>query len=225
MIGFARRTARRLLPSRGGAERLFSSLALSREEADARRSADPGPLETLFFANQGKLAHKWISYLPFYDEVLAPYRGKPVKMLEIGVFKGGSLELWRKYFGLEATIFGIDIDPDCAAYADPPNQVRIGSQADPEFLRRVVAEMGTPDIILDDGSHVANHQLASFSTLFPLLKPGGLYLIEDMHTSYWPGHEGGYGRRGTAVELTKTLIDDMHAWHCLLYTSPSPRDS
>lgn len=216
MLDLARRVTKKLLWKRAVARHLFDSLALSPSEAEARKSADPGPLETLFFANQGKLAHKWISYLPFYDEMLAPYRGKPIKMLEIGVFRGGSLELWRNYFGPQATIYGIDNNPECAGFADPPSQVRIGSQADPDFLRRVVDEMGAPDIVLDDGSHVASHQLASFRTLFPLLKNGGLYIIEDMHTSYWPEHEGGYGRRGTAVDLTKTLIDDMHAWHHLV---------
>jgi hypothetical protein len=73
--------------------------------------------------------------------------------------------------------------------------------------------MGSPDIIIDDGSHVASHQKISFETLFPLLAPGGIYVIEDMHTAYWRGEwEGGYRRRGTAVELIKELIDDMHGW-------------
>jgi hypothetical protein len=90
----------------------------------------------------------------------------------------------------------------------------IGSQDDPEFLVRTVASIGRPDIVLDDGSHVAEHQKASFETLFPLLKEGGLYVIEDTHTSYWTEtYNGGYGRAGTAVELSKSFIDDMHAWY------------
>jgi hypothetical protein len=74
--------------------------------------------------------------------------------------------------------------------------------------------MGPPDIILDDGSLIAAHQTASFRTLFPLLKDGGLYIIEDLHTSYWDGcFEGGYKRKGTAIELAKQLVDDMHHWY------------
>jgi len=191
----------------------FPELALTYEEASARRSVRPGPIEELFFENKGRLAAKWTHYLPIYDRVFAPYRGQRVKMLEIGVSRGGSLELWRNYFGPEATIFGIDIEPACAERFDPPNQVRIGSQDDPAFLRSVVGEMGGLDIVLDDGSHIAPHQDASFRVLFPLLKAGGLYIIEDIHTSYWPSHDGGYRRRGTAVERVKTLIDDMHGWH------------
>lgn len=191
----------------------FADLALTDAEAQAHRSANPGPLEALFFANKGRLAHKWLHYLPIYDRVLAPYRDTAPTMLEIGVSFGGSLEMWRDYFGPKATIFGIDIDPECAKRFDPPNQVRIGSQADPAFLESVIAEMGAPDIILDDGSHMAPHQIASFKTLWPHLKVGGLYMIEDCHTAYWPWFDGGYRRPGTAIELAKALIDDMHGWY------------
>jgi cephalosporin hydroxylase len=174
----------------------------------------------LFFAHQGRIIIKWIHYLDIYQHHFAAYRNTPVKFLEIGVFKGGSLELWRNYFGMNAMIFGIDIEPACATYVTPPNQVRIGSQDDAHFLRSVVDEMGAPDIILDDGSHVARHQRASFETLFPLLKDGGLYVIEDLHTSYWPfPWEGGYRRKGTMIEQIKDMIDDMHGWY---HRKPTP---
>jgi hypothetical protein len=102
---------------------------------------------------------------------------------------------------------------DCASFVDPPNQVRIGSQADAAFLRSVVNEIGRLDVVLDDGSHIASHQRASFRALFPLLSDGGLYIIEDTHTSYWPHMEGGFRRRGSAIEFAKTIVDDMHGWY------------
>ena len=173
-----------------------------------------GELAHLFFAHDGRTVHKWTHYFSHYERHFGRYRGDGIKMLEIGVFLGGSLELWRKYFGPKAIIYGIDVNPACADRVSLPNQVRIGSQDDPEFLRSVFAEMGGLDIVLDDGSHVGRHQSASFDTLFPLLRDGGLYAIEDLHTSYWPGPsgvEGGYRRSGTGIELIKTLIDDMHA--------------
>jgi hypothetical protein len=77
----------------------------------------------------------------------------------------------------------------------------------------VLAEIGPPDIILDDGSHVAKHQEISFRTLFPMLKEGGLYVMEDLHTAYWRDWGGGYRRRGTAIELIKDMIDDLHGWY------------
>jgi hypothetical protein len=92
--------------------------------------------------------------------------------------------------------------------------VRIGSQADAKFLRSVVDELGAPDIILDDAAHIGRLQRASFDALFPLLQEGGLYVIEDLCTSYWRGiYEGGYRRKGTGIEFMKEMIDDMHAWY------------
>lgn len=172
-----------------------------------------GDLARVFFSHRGRVVHKWVQYLEAYDRHFARFRNTPVKMLEIGVAQGGSLEMWREYFGPNATIFGIDIDPECANRVAEPNQVRIGSQDDPDFLRRVVEEMGPPDIILDDGSHISRHQLASFDTLFPLLKESGVYVIEDLQTAYWPDFCGGHGRGNTAIGLVKQMIDDLHGWY------------
>ena len=180
----------------------------------ARIDAADGGLTDVFFAQQGRQVHKWVHYLGIYERYLRSYRGTGVKMLEIGVNKGGSLDLWRDYFGPSATIFGIDIDPECANHVTAPKQVRIGSQDDPAFLKRIIEEVGAPDIILDDGSHIGRHQRASFDVLFPLLKDNGLYIIEDMHSAYWHGlYEGGFRRKGTAIEHVKEMIDDMHAWY------------
>ena len=99
------------------------------------------------------MVHKWHHYLPIYEKYFSPYRDVAPKFLEIGVSKGGSLALWRKYFGSKATIFGIDRDLACQALDGENGQVRIGSQDDPDFLKNVVSEMGGVDIILDDGSH------------------------------------------------------------------------
>ncbi len=177
-------------------------------------------MEALFRDHKGRVIHKWQHYLAIYDELLADYKSglpgaghRPLRFLEIGVNKGGSLQLWRKFLGPEAIIFGVDVDPSCASVADADVQVRIGSQADPEFLKSVVAEMGGIDVVLDDGSHIGEHQHVSFTVLFPLLAEGGLYLIEDLHTSYWPEWQGGYRRKGTGIELCKTLIDDLHGWY------------
>jgi hypothetical protein len=188
--------------------------------ADARQAlvaaADAtSTLERLFLSHQGRSISKWTHYFPVYEQYFSPFRNRPeMKFLEIGVLEGGSLEVWRKYFGPEATIFGIDIDPACAARVSAPNQVRIGSQDDANFLTSVVSEMGGLDIVLDDGSHIGRHQCASFELLFPQLSYGGLYVIEDLHTSYWQGrHEGGYRKKGTGIEFLKAMVDDMHGWY------------
>lgn len=196
---------RRHLPSR-----LPSFSDFAAEANDEFRSIYRGRSADIFFANEGRIIHKWLHYFAVYDQVLAPYVGSKVKMLEIGVWKGGSLGLWRKLLGDEAVLFGIDIDPSCAACDGESASVRIGSQDDPQFLRSVVSEMGGIDVILDDGSHVASHQRASFDVLFPLLSEGGSYIIEDMQTAYWPLLEGGLKKQGTAVEFLKDKIDEIH---------------
>ena len=174
------------------------------------------PLSKAFNAHGGYRIWKWHHYLPLYDRYLQPYRDRsaqPVRLLELGVFKGGSLQLWREYFGASATIFGIDIDQSCQALDGVSGgQVRIGSQTDDEFLRAVVAEAGGIDIVIDDGSHNAAHMNKSFDILFPLLSDGGLYVVEDLHCAYWRFYGGGYRRRGTFIERSKQLIDDMHHW-------------
>jgi hypothetical protein len=177
-----------------------------------------------FFTAGKRAISKWHHYLDVYERHFAPYRDKEFFLLEIGVDDGGSLELWRRYFDPKATIVGIDLKPTCATHVDPENHVRIGPQEDPDFLKKVIEEFGRPDIILDDGSHFSDHQLASFSILFPYLKQGGLYAIEDVHTSYWPVYGGGYKHKGTVIELTKRIIDDMHAWYHNRPTKTLARD-
>ena len=182
---------------------------------------DLGRFGKVFFAHQGLQAMKWVQYLPVYDRLLGPLTEgftppggvrRPLRFLEIGVSKGGSLQLWREFFGPDAVIFGVDIDPRCAEVAGPGRQVRIGSQANPAFLRSVV-EMGGVDVVLDDGSHVASHQRADFDTLFPLLSMGGLYVVEDTHSSYWAKYGGGLRGPGAFIETAKGLVDGMHKWY------------
>src|SRR5579871_2332819 len=178
-----------------------------------RGKAESGSMAATFFEDRGRPIDKWHHYLAVYERHLSRFKGKPVFLLEIGVQHGGSLDMWRRYLGDEATIVGIDVDERCAARVSAPNIVRIGSQADPQFLRTVIDEFGPPDIVLDDGSHVASHQRASFDALFQEVKDDGLYIIEDLHTSYWARWEGGYRRRNTCVEFVKQLIDDIHVWY------------
>jgi cephalosporin hydroxylase len=167
----------------------------------------------LFYGHHGRLIDKWVHYLDIYDRHLNRFRqiGRPVRLLEIGVYHGGSLQLWRQYFGPEASIFGIDINPRCAEVAGRDICIRVGSQADRKFVEGVVREMGGVDIVIDDGSHIASHQRKSLEILLPLLDSHGVYVVEDLHTSYFSGcYEGGLGRRGTFIEELKVLIDSIH---------------
>lgn len=180
----------------------------------ARKLAQPsGELERIFYDHEGRIASKWHHYLEIYERHFEPLRRReqPVRLLELGVSRGGSLEIWRKYFGPSAKILGVDIDAACAERVDPENMVMIGDQSDPALLASAVERLGGVDIVIDDGSHVGRHQIASFECLYPRLSENGVYLCEDLHCSYWDSYEGGYQRPGTFIEFTKALIDRLHA--------------
>ena len=208
-LPFSSRVRRRVQSIFGRRQPKFHNFGA--EYDDDLRATYRGASADIFFANDGPIIHKWLHYFAIYDQVLASYVGSSVKMLEIGVSKGGSLGLWRKFLGSDAVIFGVDVDLNCSRHDGEFASVRIGSQDDARFLRTVVAEMGGIDVVLDDGSHIARHQRASFDVLFPLLNEGGIYIIEYMHTSYWPPFEGGLNKSGTAIEFLKGKIDEMHA--------------
>jgi hypothetical protein len=158
---------------------------------------------------------KWAHYLPIYESTLTAYRDRPIKMLEIGVCRGGSLAMWRRYLHPETVIVGIDIDPETKQYDDPANQVRvrIGGQQDVDFLRDIAEEFGPFDVILDDGSHISSHMIGTFQYLFPnALADGGAYLVEDIHANYWRQFRD---TTTTFADFTKHLTDAMHAHYRL----------
>jgi hypothetical protein len=167
----------------------------------------------------GRVLDKWAHYFPIYSRHFAPYRGRPVRILEIGIYRGGSLDMWHWYFGPQVTLVGVDIDEDAKAASDPRHVVEIGDQTDADFLRRVAEEHGPFDIIIDDGGHEMQQQIVTTETLFPLLADGGVFLVEDTHTSYWDSYEGGRNRAGTFMEWAKNRLDDVNGFH-----QPGPVD-
>jgi len=172
-----------------------------------------GDLLEIFVNNRDGMVHKWHHYIPLYERYFSPYREEKLRFLEIGVSEGGSLEMWRKYFGPKAIIFGIDINPECAKFDGQAGKVRIGSQGDKDFLERVVSEMGGVDIILDDGSHHMKYIPTTLEILFPHLSNGGIYMIEDLHTAFWKEFGGGYGNRKNFFNYIFDVINDMHSWY------------
>jgi Methyltransferase domain len=183
---------------------------VDRDEMLARAS---NPLEALYYRHQGRVAYKWHHYLELYDRHLGRFRGRAVRILELGIFSGGSLQIWKSYFGEHALVHGIDIDPACAQFAEERVVPHIGNQADVGFLEEVVARMGGVDVIIDDASHRGRDQIISFEALYPLLEPNGLYICEDTRASYWSQYEGGYRKPGTFIEYAKGLVDRLHAWY------------
>ncbi len=149
--------------------------------------------------------HKLRHYLPIYERVLT----NAGKMLEIGVDRGGSLEMWRQYLP-ETTIVGVDINPRAAQYDDPDRRihVRIGDQTNTNFLQAVLDEFGAFDTVLDDGGHTPKQMISSFQYLFPRLKAGGVYVVEDVCANYWTSYRD---QPESFIDFTRWLMDAMHA--------------
>ncbi|MGZ6314510.1 MAG: class I SAM-dependent methyltransferase [Candidatus Limnocylindrales bacterium] len=170
-------------------------------------------LERFFAKNTGRKIHKWKHYFEIYDSHFARFRGTDVHVVEIGVAHGGSLRMWRDYFGPKSRVFGVDIEPNTKAFEEEGVRIIVGDQSDPAFLRSLIKEIPRIDILIDDGGHTMYQQEMTFRTLFPSVSPDGVYLCEDLHTSYWGDFGGGYKRDGTFIELAKSLVDQINAWH------------
>jgi hypothetical protein len=166
-----------------------------------------------FLTNDGKVIHKWVHYFPIYEKHFAWYRNKSLTFLEIGVFKGGSMQMWQRYFGPFARIVGIDIDETCKSHQAPGIFVRIGDQSDEGFLQSVIDEFGVPDIVVDDGSHRMNDVYSTFQFLYPKMPKNGVYLVEDLHTAYWDEYGGGLDEPTSFVNRAKNFIDSLNADH------------
>ena len=165
--------------------------------------------------HQGYACHKWTHYPFVYDQIFARYldAGKPLRLLEIGVQNGGSLEIWKKYLPPESEIHGMDINPGCCQLEFGANiHFHLGSATDDDLINRLFARTYF-DIIIDDGSHLCNEVISTFFSLFKKIKPGGLYIIEDLHTSYWEKFGGRLHNKNSSIEFFKHFIDILHADH------------
>lgn len=170
-------------------------------------------LKNYFLNNNKKLIYKWEHYFDIYDEYFSQFRNKEVVILEIGVFNGGSLQMWKNYFGDKAKIYGIDIDPRCKNFEEDGIEIFIGSQTDRKFLNEVKLKMPDIDILIDDGGHTMKQQITTLEEMFEKIKDNGIYLCEDLQTSYYVEFGGGLERNGTFIEFSKKLIDHLNAFH------------
>ncbi len=198
---------------------------LSAERRAALRRHLVEPLGFVFRRDLPKLAtiygtDKWGThwFAAHYARHFQPLRRKKITLLEIGIggcerpADGGySLRMWRRFFP-NAQIVGLDYF-DKSPHAEKRIRIYRGDQADEKLLRQIVAEVGRPDIIIDDGSHLNHHVLKSFEVLFPLLADDGIYVVEDTQTAYWPDAGGSSDNLLTAptsMALLKSLVDGLN---------------
>ena len=163
-----------------------------------------------FLSNSELPIHKWTHYFPLYESHLKRYQNRSCTILEIGCEKGGSLRLWKRLLGPYARIIGLDIDPLCKETEEEQIHIEIGSQAAPETLERLIQQYAPFDVVIDDGSHIMADVAISFRHLFDHVSNDGCYIVEDLHTAYWPEFGGGLGHAASFIEFTKTVIDAIH---------------
>jgi hypothetical protein len=187
--------------------------SIKRPAEDESDPAQSNPLIQYFYNNPGRAIDKWCHYFEIYHRHFARFRGKSPVVVEIGVWKGGSLQMWQSYFGPGCQVTGIDIDPETLNLQGDGTSILIGDQSDRNFLASVRERLPRIDILIDDGGHKMTQQIATFEELYLHIQPNGVYLCEDMHTSLWPEFGGGSGRSDTFLEYGKALVDRLSAWY------------
>lgn len=155
------------------------------------------------------LSVKISSYFHTYEQIFAPYRGKSFTFVEIGVSNGGSLLMWRDYFGPQARIIGIEFNPDGKRFESDGFEIHIGNQADPEFWRQFFASVGEVDIILDDGGHTNEQQIVTANYCIPHIRDGGMLVVEDAHASYF--RDFGNPSRYSFMNYAKHIVDAVNS--------------
>jgi hypothetical protein len=159
----------------------FTFPEVAAEAPDATRN----PLRSYFDAyHEGPGIWKWIHYFDVYHRHFEKYRGKEVHILEIGIYSGGSLKMWRDYFGPRCHIYGVDIEGACKKYEGDQVKVFIGDQSDRSFWEDFKKQVPKLDIVVDDGGHFPHQQVPTLEALLPHLRPGGVFLCEDVQSSF-----------------------------------------
>lgn len=172
-----------------------------------------GFLRDFFETRTKRQISKWDCYFDVYERYFTPWRGKSGTFVEIGIQGGGSLQMWREFFGPDMRIIGVDISPDCAQFAEGNTEVMIGDQGDPAFLKQLIHRAGPIDLFLDDGGHTMQQQILTFDMCFPVMRERSVFICEDVHTSYFPPYGGGLREPGSFIEHMKGKIDELNGYH------------
>ena len=155
------------------------------------------------------LSIKHTSYFHAYEGLLSTYVGKPITFVEVGVYNGGSLFMWREFFGKQARTIGIDFNPKAKRWEDDGFEIWTGNQADPAFWREFLSAVGDIDVCLDDGGHSNLQQIQTVVSVTPHIKDGGLMIVEDTHASYMT--QFGNPSRHSFMNFAFDVVDSINS--------------
>jgi hypothetical protein len=155
-----------------------------REGGSVERSlpcTSPNPLTAYFDSRTvGKGIWKWQHYFDIYHRHFQKFVGKEVRVVEVGIYSGGSLDMWKAYFGPKCRVYGVDIEEACKVYEDDRTEIFIGDQGDRQFWRDFRKQVPDIDIVIDDGGHFPEQQIVTVEETLPYMRSGGVYLCEDV---------------------------------------------
>ena len=149
------------------------------------------------------------TYFLAYEEIFKKYIDKKITFIEVGVLHGGSLFMWREYFGPKARIIGIDLDPAAKELEKHGFEIFIGSQSDKFFWENFYSKIGKIDILLDDGGHVNDQQIITLNEAINNTNDGGVIVVEDTHTSYLRSF--GNPSKHSFINYSKFLVDAVNS--------------
>jgi hypothetical protein len=190
------------LPSRVRAEQFVSTYCEQGAPQSEPEPPQSNPLRDYFENHtEGHGIWKWRHYFEIYQRHLAKFVNRPVNLLEIGIYSGGSLDMWRSYFGKRCHIYGVDIENACKSYENEFTTVFIGDQADRGFWKKFRSNTPPIDILIDDGGHTPEQQRITLEEMLPYLRCGGVYFCEDVH-----------GKLNDFASYASSLVDVLNRW-------------
>lgn len=185
----------------------------------AHNPGQPGADVVACYLNSKHTSIKHSSYFQVYESLLAKFRHTRFTFVEIGILDGGSLFMWREYFGPQARIIGIDLNPDAKKWEAEGFEIFIGSQEDPLFWERFFAAVGDVDVVLDDGGHSNSQQVITAHHTIRHIRDGGMLIVEDTHTSYMKGF--GNPSKYSFINYCMKIVELINSRSSVLTKHPS----
>ena len=162
------------------------------------------------FNKSPKYSIKWNNYFKVYEEILNKYKNKKIKFVEIGIGDGGSLFMWKSFFKNKIEIIGIDLNPEAKKLEKFGFKIAIGDQADPNFWKNFYKKYGKIDVLLDDGGHKNIQQITTLMESIDFIKPDGMIIIEDTHTSFMKKKGFKNPSKYSVVNFSNLIIENIH---------------
>ena len=162
------------------------------------------------FKSSPKYSIKWNNYFNIYENLISKYKNKKITLVEIGVGDGGSLFMWRSFFGNKCRVIGIELNPEAKKLKKNGFEIYIGDQSDKKFWKKFYKKVGKIDLLIDDGGHTNIQQITTLVESFKNIRDGGMIIIEDTHTSFMKKKGFGNPSKYSLINFSSSIIENLH---------------